>query len=467
MRISRDTFKKYPTGPLQVLVLPVITFCIMVAPVLLPRPIFCISPAFAQEAISQGNATTSIQAQLPPKQQQEIIEKNIRIRKLQEGIIDHKIKILGSKKKERTLLGELEKIETELQAQKELLAALRTESKQQELLLADKQEYLRQVLTEKRAHQVHVKNRLAAYYRMGSVGLMNVLFSTESLPDLLDFKEYFSIMVQHDHTIIQQYLARIEESNRAREDHAREKLRLMKLTDELGEKEKQLNQFHQEKNILLKQVNTKKHLYEQAVQEIEEAAADLAATLQKIQAAAKRQPAATQPQVVTDQQPGIIETEKKKLPKAPALEEGFPSQKGLLEPPVNGTVITLFSQKIKGKFESATTSNGIDIRVKKGLEIKAVYDGKIIHSGYLRGYGNLLIIDHGHQYFSMISRAADFYTEEGTKIAKGEIIGMTGDGDPLYGEGLHFEIRKGAKPEDPLLWFKEDAFPPVSSIPSN
>jgi len=415
----------------------------------------------------QGNISASVQAKLTPKQQQEIIDKNVRIRKLQEGIIDHKIKILGSKRQERTLIGDLEKIEKELQIQKKLLASLRTESEKQELLLTEKQEYLKQVLTEKRAHQVHVKNRLASYYRMGSVGLMNVLFSSESLPDLLDFKEYFGIMVQQDHAIIQKYLVQIRESNRAREDHSREQLRLMKMADELVKKEKQLSQIRQEKNILLKQVNTEQHLYEQAVQEIEDAAADLAATLQKIQAAAKRQPAATQPQIIAEERPGLIETEKKKLPKAPALEEGFPGQKGLLEPPVNGTVITLFGQKIKGKFESSTTSNGIDIRVKKGLEIKAVYDGKIIHSGYLRGYGNLIIIDHGHQYFSLISRATDFYTEEGTKIAKGEIIGMTGDGDPLYGEGLHFEIRKGAKPEDPLLWFKEDAFPPVSSIPSN
>ncbi len=430
--------------------MPVMAFFILVAPVLLPQPGNCIASAFAQE---------SIQTPLTPKQQQEIIEKNVRIRKLQEGIIDQKIKILGSKNEEKTLLGELEKIETELQVQKKQLITLEIESEKQEFLLADKQAYLRQVLTEKRAHQVHVKNRLAAYYRMGSVGLMNVLFSSESLPKFLDFKEYFSIMVQHDHTIIQEYLAQLKESNRAREEHAREKLRLMKMTDELGEKEKQLNQFHQEKNILLKQVNTKKHLYEQAVQEIEEAAADLAATLQRLQTAAQPKPATTQSY-------RVIENEKKKLPKKTVIQEGFTGQKGLLDPPVSGTVIALFDQKIKGKFESSTISTGIDIRVNKGMEIKAVYDGKIIHSGYLRGYGNLMIIDHGQQYFSLLSRAADFYSKEGTKVVKGEIIGMTGDGDPLYGEGLHFEIRKGSKPEDPLLWLKKNSLPEAASTPS-
>jgi septal ring factor EnvC (AmiA/AmiB activator) len=139
----------------------------------------------------------------------------------------------------------------------------------------------------------------------------------------------------------------------------------------------------------------------------------------------------------------------------------------LLEPPVDGTVITFFGQEMKGKFDSSAISNGIDIKVKKGLEITAVYDGRIIHSGYLRGYGNLMIIDHGQQYFSLVSRAAVFYNKEGTKVAKGGIIGLTGDDDPLYGEGLHFEIRKGSKAEDPLLWLKKDSLPQVASPPSN
>ncbi|MFC1837653.1 murein hydrolase activator EnvC family protein [Thermodesulfobacteriota bacterium] len=426
--------------------------------VFLPFPGIDTPLAIAQNATLPKNNNKQFLAQLTPRQKQQIIEKNARIRKLQEGIIDHKIKILGSKRKERTLLGELETIENELKVQKKLLVDLKVESKKQELLLAEKQGYLKEVLAEKKAHQVHVKNRLASYYRMGSVGLMNVLFASESLPELLDFKEYFAIMVQYDHAIIQKYISQLKESNRAREVHAREKLRLMQMADELSEKEKQLGDIRQEKNILLRQVNTEQHLYEQAVREIEEAASDLAATLQRIQTAAQPKPVAEKP-------PEIIETEKKKLPRAPVLQDGFPGQKGLLDPPVDGTVVSRFGQKIKGKFESSTISNGIDIRVKRGQEITAVYNGKIIHSGYLRGYGNLMIIDHGQQYFSLISRAADYYKKEGEKVIKDEIIGMTGEGDPLYGENLHFEIRLGSKPEDPLLWLKEDSLPLAVSTP--
>jgi len=437
---------------------PAVAICLLTPPVLLQKSNSIAAPAPQKPSLSV-TLDESSPKQLPKKHQQEIIEKNARIRKLQEGIIEHKIKILDSKAQERTLLGDLENIEKELQFLVKMLADLRAESEKQELLLADSQEYLRQVLTEKKGHQVHVKNRLAAYYRLGSVGLMNILFSTETLPELLDFNEYFGIMVQRDHAIIQQYLGQIRESNQAREELAREKLRLMKLAEEVKAKENQLNQVQQEKNILLQRVNTEQHLYEQAVLEIEEAATDLAATLHRLQTAATQSPAAQTPNPSNSAEKENAPTE------APVVPDGFPAQKGLLDPPVKGPVITLFGQQIKGKFDSSITSQGIDIKVKNGEEIRAIYDGKIIHSGYLRGYGNLIIIDHGQQYFSLVSRAADFYKKEGNRVVKGEAVGMTGDGDPLYGEGLHFEIRKGSNPEDPLLWLKKDAFPDEPPLP--
>jgi septal ring factor EnvC (AmiA/AmiB activator) len=388
-----------------------------------------------------GEAAAPVQAR-----QQEILRKNATIRKLQDGIIDHKIKILGARKKEKTLLGELEKIETDLQAQKIMLAKLQAETARQELLLSDKQAYLKSVLAAKRAHQEQVKNRLAAYYRMGSVGLMNVVFAAESLPELLDFREYFGRMVQHDHTIIQQYLAQLQESNRAREEHAREKLRLMKLTGEVTQNEAKLTRLREEKNSLLRQVNTEEHLYEQAVAEIEEAAADLAAALKRLR---------SEPEPRAAVETGTQKAEQKESPGA----DTFPAQKGLLAPPVPGTVVTSFRQRLEGKFGKETVAEGIDIRVEQGVSIRAVYRGKIVHAGYLRGYGNLLIIEHGQQYFSLTSRAASFYVREGARVETGEVVGITGDSDPLYGEGLHFEIRRGSDPEDPLLWLQKDGLP--------
>ncbi len=148
MKILRDIFTKYSMKLLQVLLFSVITTCSLI-PISFPGSGNSCN-AFAQEPTQPGNLQKFYRNKLTKKQQQKIIEKNFRIRKLQEGIIDHKIKILGSRMKERTIIGELEKIEKELQVQKNMLATLRTKSEKQELLLSDKQEYLRQVLAEKK-----------------------------------------------------------------------------------------------------------------------------------------------------------------------------------------------------------------------------------------------------------------------------------------------------------------------------
>ena len=137
MKTPRNTFKKHSAGQLQSSTLQQITFTsLLILVICLLPPSRTISQAFDKKPILLASDASLPKTKLSPKQQQEIIEKNVRIRRLQEGIIDHKVKILGTKRKERTLLGELEKIEKELNDQKKLLTTLKAESEQQELLLS-------------------------------------------------------------------------------------------------------------------------------------------------------------------------------------------------------------------------------------------------------------------------------------------------------------------------------------------
>ena len=126
--------------------------------------------------------------------------------------------------------------------------------------------------------------------------------------------------------------------------------------------------------------------------------------------------------------------------------------RGRLTPPVRGSVTTYFGKNSKGKFGITTYADGIDIKALSGTEIYAIFKGKVVYAGQLKGYGNLIIIDHGEQYYSLISRAAELYKKEGDIVTTGEVIGVMGDHGGLLGEGLHFEIRYGTEPENPLKW---------------
>lgn len=366
-----------------------------------------------------------------------IKEHKIMIRRLQEGLVEQKIKVLGSKTQERNLLGDLEEIDLRLLDQRQELTRTNELHQQQNLLLEDKQQAIKQLLAAKEKSKLHIQARLSAYYQMGEVGLMNVIFSTVTLPELLSFQDHFQYLLQHDQQALNTYLGDIDQLVAARDELVLEGKQLADIKEKLQEEEVRLAATQQEKLHLLDRVNTEKTLYQQAAVELEKAAGQLSRTLESLSNAAAPN----------------SERRDSSNKASPSSDQGFSGQQGNLPPPVAGTVIKLFGES---SLTAATGINsfadGIAITAEEGSPIKAVYDGKVIHSGYLRGYGNMLIIDHGQQYYTLVARASEFFKKEGIRVAGGEVIGVMGKNAALLGEGLYFEIRQGSKTLDPMQW---------------
>ncbi|MEW6218764.1 MAG: peptidoglycan DD-metalloendopeptidase family protein, partial [Thermodesulfobacteriota bacterium] len=140
-------------------------------------------------------------------------------------------------------------------------------------------------------------------------------------------------------------------------------------------------------------------------------------------------------------------------PPAPVKgSSGFAAQRGRLEPPVAGTVITEYGRHQEGRYGISTVQNGIDIQAAPGSQVRAVYSGRVVYADSLKGYGLLLIVDHGQQFYSLISRAARLTRKVGDEVKTGEVVGFLADDPELAAEGLHFEIRQGVTPEDPMRW---------------
>ncbi len=83
----------------------------------------------------------------------------------------------------------------------------------------------------------------------------------------------------------------------------------------------------------------------------------------------------------------------------------------------------------------------------------AVAPGKVVFAGWLRGYGNLLILDHGSGYHSLMAHLASVVPTVGAEVQPGEEVGTVGDTGSLKGAYLYFEIRKGGLAVDPAPWF--------------
>jgi murein DD-endopeptidase MepM/ murein hydrolase activator NlpD len=114
--------------------------------------------------------------------------------------------------------------------------------------------------------------------------------------------------------------------------------------------------------------------------------------------------------------------------------------------PVRGKVITSYGAKTNGK-----VNDGINLAVPEGTPVKAAEDGVVAYSGNeLKGYGNLVLIRHANGYVTAYAHASELLVKRGDTIKRGQIIAKSGQSGEVASPQLHFEIRKGSTPVDPL-----------------
>jgi septal ring factor EnvC (AmiA/AmiB activator) len=406
----------------------------------MPRITFPILLGLLLTLVPAPRLATPARAESATAIERQLAEQRKKIKRVETEIDDHRELIREARTKEINLLGQLEILDQALSEGRDRLANLHRQTAGKEEEIKAKNEELEAVTSAKAKTGEHVRKRLAAYYRLGDIGFMNVTFSTMNLPELLNFKEYFLALIAYDRRVIDDYRQVIETLTRVREELRVEKEELLAVIVEAKQQEEQLSEVRQQRLVLLSRVNTEKKLYQRALTEMEEAATRLTLTMTELQEKLAK--------TRRDQERAFSSPKKRR----PGSNTGFTAMKGRLQPPARGAVTTYFGKNTQGRFGLTTNADGIDIKTLAGAEIIAIYGGKVVYAGQLRGYGNLLIIDHGQQYYSLLSRAAEFYKGEGDEVKTGEVIGVMSDQGGLLGDGLHFEIRRGTEPENPLSW---------------
>jgi murein DD-endopeptidase MepM/ murein hydrolase activator NlpD len=114
--------------------------------------------------------------------------------------------------------------------------------------------------------------------------------------------------------------------------------------------------------------------------------------------------------------------------------------------PVRGKVITSYGAKTNGK-----SNDGINLAVPEGTPVKAAEDGVVAYAGNeLKGYGNLVLVRHSNGYVTAYAHASELMVKRGDNIKRGQVIAKSGQSGEVGSPQLHFEIRKGSSPVDPL-----------------
>ncbi len=131
------------------------------------------------------------------------------------------------------------------------------------------------------------------------------------------------------------------------------------------------------------------------------------------------------------------------------LDGAFAKLRGRLRLPVKGDVSNRFGA---ARQDTGVTWKGLFIRATGGSDVKAVADGRVVFADWMRGFGNLIILDHGGGYMSLYGNNQAVLKSVGDEINSGDTIASVGNSGGNESDGLYYELRKDSKPFDPLSW---------------
>ena len=260
-----------------------------------------------------------------------------------------------------------------------------------------------------------LSSRLIALYKTGRVAPASFFLTSESYADLLRLDKYFRVILDSDARLVDTFRYQMALKERYQDELTRDQLQQERGISEMGKKKEEIKKARGEKRALLKAITHQKVVYQKLIGELEERGKELQTLVQKLE---------REKSLYVSKQPSI-------------------TFKGKLMPPVQGKVISLFKER---------GQNGIEIQAPAGTEIRAVLPGKILYADWFKGFGNMVIIDHGDQTYTVSAYCSKLLKKAGETVSQGEPIAMVGSAGSLKGPCLYFEIRHRGKPQDPANW---------------
>lgn len=140
------------------------------------------------------------------------------------------------------------------------------------------------------------------------------------------------------------------------------------------------------------------------------------------------------------------------VPANAGQRQAFKSLRGKLVLPVKGKITARYGSRRKGGLRW----QGVMIKARKGAVVSTVSHGRIAFADWLRGFGLMVIIDHGDGYMSLYGHNESLYVETGDWVEAGEVVAAVGNSGGQKRSGLYFEIRQNGKPTNPLRWCKRN-----------
>lgn len=275
--------------------------------------------------------------------------------------------------------------------------------------------------------QAQVRKRLREIYLEGDVGYLVVLLGSQTFTDFLDHAYYLSVIINNDHHLLEKVRllkAELESKARAARDTVAE-IQQMKAAQE--ERVSRLSSIEQKRSSLLADVKNQRKSIDSYVAELEGSTRELEERLRSTVAARQSY--------------------------APPIAPSSGSRSwgtGRYVSPAEGPITSPFGYRVHPIFGTLRFHSGVDIGAYYASPVLAADSGTVIDAGWIGGYGNTVIIDHGGGYSTLYGHCSALYVSYGQTVTKGQQIAAVGSTGNSTGPHLHFEVRINGGPVDPL-----------------
>jgi septal ring factor EnvC (AmiA/AmiB activator) len=354
--------------------------------------------------------------------------------------------ITKTRKVEAVVSTELQEIDRSLERKIADLGGLDRDLRNVESNLDRTGRAIKQVAEETNLKKREIERRLLSLYKAGELGALRMFFSAESFPQMAENIRYMSSILENDKKIFTEYNIKIEELRRLKLSLEQDMARKERIKAGISRKKREIEEEKDKKFAYLVKVRQDRKGYETSLKELQSNASRLQSMIARLEALSRRK---------LSSRHGKQGSRLKPLPELPPVpDRGFASQKGRMALPVRGDIVETYGKHKHPEFNSYTFSKGLSIAAGAGTEIKAIYDGSVIFADYFKGYGNMVIVDHGGGYFSLYAHASRITKKVGAEVARNETLATVGDVDSARGPILYFEIRFQGKPVDPAGWVR-------------
>lgn len=376
--------------------------------------------------VGQGDAETDLQ-----KIRSGVAQSKKELGGLKKKIQEEKQRVKAIHKKESSVISQLNKMDRNLSEKEKELKVLNRKLEGVVQKVRKTNEELQLVTQSVETQEAFLEKRLVALYKFGETGMPQIFFSSNSYAEFLNSRRYLASILGQDRELVEDFRKRQTVLGSYREQLKEDERELQALKEQTEKKQAEIRKDRLQKGRLLDSVRGEKRIHLAAIKELETASAQLQTLLNRLEREIR---------------------EKAKAEIFIPAGKGFGTFRGKLAFPVEGRILSTFGKNENPKFNTFTVQKGIEIEAAIGAEIRAVYDGRVLYSDWFKGYGKILIIDHGEGYYTLSGHASALLKNVGEEVRGGEGVALVGDTGSLKGPCLYFEIRQRGKPLDPLEW---------------